>query len=263
MNTKLSGAQMVLVPITQQGKNKFPFVENINHRVVKYIDFYPVQYLPGTSATGTTSTANMFLTLVGENGSTRLHNNLPLERVNYQQTLGSRLTVCEKLSLDDCFVECRNAQMVGTVAAFVLWYDLPEFSARNTADRVITDSVAIPLTNVLRYNMLTDEERMAGKRFRRILLGSPTLTPDFQTGVAYADLANLYITLCRGSYLVCENVPLMLLYQIATLWKSEFANIVFDFQSSYITIGGAGTIPGATTKYIGKSVFLNLQYENK
>ena len=34
MNKKLSGAQLVLVPITKMGANKFPFVENIAKRYV-------------------------------------------------------------------------------------------------------------------------------------------------------------------------------------------------------------------------------------
>lgn len=34
MNTKLSGAQMVLVPITRVGKNYFPLVENLRNRYI-------------------------------------------------------------------------------------------------------------------------------------------------------------------------------------------------------------------------------------
>ena len=58
-------------------------------------------------------------------------------------------------------------------------------------------------------------------------------------------------------------MPLPILYQLAMLEKSEWANIIFDFQNSYITIGGAGTIPNVNTDYIGKNVFINLQYESK
>lgn len=261
MNTKLSGAQMVLVPITRLGVNKFPFVENIRRRYVKYIDFYPATYLPGTATPGTTSTDDMYITLMDEYGNMKLHNNLPLSRLDYNQTLGARLPICAKLSLDDCYVECKNSSMVGTLAAFIVWYDLPEYSARNTTDRVVTDSVSIPLTTAVRYNRMPDEERMTGKRFRRILSGVPTVTPDFQPGVTLAQMQNLYLTLCKGSYLVCDNLPVSMLYQMQTLFKAEFANIIFDFQSSYVTIGGAGTIPNVTTDYIGKSVFLNLQYE--
>ena len=47
MNTKLSGAQLVLVPITKVGRNYLPEVQYLNGRMIKYIDFYPANYLPG------------------------------------------------------------------------------------------------------------------------------------------------------------------------------------------------------------------------
>ena len=50
---------------------------------------------------------------------------------------------------------------------------------------------------------------------------------------------------------------------VADVEQTEWANIIFDFQNSYITIGGAGTIPNVSTDYLGKSVFVNLQYEAK
>lgn len=261
MNTKLSGAQLVMVNIKRMGVNKFPFVENIRTRYIKYVDFFPTEYLPNTDAAGANDSSDMFLTLFDEYGNTKLHNNMPLERFDYTSTLGNRVPVMAKLSLEDCYVECRNADMVGKTAAFVLWYDLPEYSARNTTDNLVTDNITIPLTTSIRYNKLPDEDRMSGKRFRRILAGIPSITPDYHDGIDYMQMENLYLTLCKGSYIVCENLPLPLLYQMQTLWKSEFANIIFDFQSSYITIGGAGTIPGVESDYVGKSVFLNLQYE--
>lgn len=261
MNTKVSGAQLVLVEIKRLGKNNFPTVENIANRVIKYIDFAPAQYLPGTAATGTTSASDMFLTLVHEYGNTEIQRNIPLERYNYASTNGVRQAVCSKLDLRSCYIDCQNASMVGTTAAFVFWYDLPEYSSRNTTDTLVTDSVSVQLQNAIRYNMLPDADRLVGKRFRRILLSAPTVTPDMYPGIALADTKNLYLTLRKGSYNVVENLPIYLLYQLQMLSKTEFANIIFDFQSSYITIGGAGTIPTVQTDYIGKSVFLNVVVE--
>lgn len=263
LNTKVSGAQMVLVDITRKGKNAFPFTENLNHRLVKYIDFVGARYLPNTDKEGLTSPDDLYLTLIAENGSTFLHREAPLVRFDYKQTLGSREAIGEVLSLEDCYVNCQNAAAVGKTAAFIVWYDLPEFSARNTSDQLVTDYTTVPLTTSIRYNLFPDEERMTGKRFRKILLGTPSVTPDYQTGLELSKLNNVYLTLCKGSYLVCENIPVTLLYQLQTLWKHEFANIVLDFQSCYLTIGGAGTIPNVDTDYVGKSVFFNLQYEKK
>lgn len=261
MNPKLSGAQLVLVPITTIGKNKFPSVENIRGRYIKFIDFYGAQYLPNTADAGVQTSANKFVTIYDEYGNRELIKDLPLERFNYVNTQGNRQPIAAKISLENSYVFNQDSDAVGKTAAFIIYYDLPEYSAKNSTDRVVTDSVSIPLTTGIRYNQFPDEERMVGKRFRRIIMGAPEITPDFQNGVSYANLANLYITLRKGSYVICDNIPLYIFNQIAMQQKSEFANIIFDFQSSYITIGGAGTIPTLDDDYIGKSVFLNLQYE--
>ena len=72
MNTKLSGCQMVLVPIVGMGINKFPLVENIRNRYIKYIDFHPAAYLPDTSATGLATSDDLFVTIYDELGNTQL-----------------------------------------------------------------------------------------------------------------------------------------------------------------------------------------------
>ena len=261
MNTKLSGAQLVLVPIQRKGRNYLPFVENLNRRIIKYVDFAPAQYLPDTTATGTTSTDNMYITIFDEYGNTELQSNLPMERINYKDTLGIRNPIFNRVRLDASYIDCKNEDMVGTTAALVFWYDLPEYSKANSTDTLIIDSVSVPLTTSSGYNLFPDSDRMVGKRFRRILLSAPSVTPDLHTGVAETQLQNIYLTLRKGSYCIAENLPISLLYQLQMLQKTEFQNIIFDFHSSYLTIGGAGTIPNVKTDYVGKSVFMNLQYE--
>lgn len=261
MNTKLSGAQLVLVPITNLGVNRFPIVENLRGRVIKFIDFYPTNYLPDTSAAGCNSSQDLYITIRNEAGNTDLHFALPLVRLDYTQTLGNRTPIMSKINLQSTYIDCQNAALVGKTAAFIFWYDLPEYSQRNTTDTLITDAISVPLTTATRYNVLPDSDRMTGKRFRRILLGAPTTTPDLQTGLGWSELENVYLTLRKGSYNIAENIPVYLLYQLQMLFKSDWQNIIFDFQSSYITIGGAGTIPNVSTDYLGKSVFFNLQYE--
>ena len=261
MNQKLSGAQLVLVPITKLGENRFPWVENIRNRFIKFMDFYGATYLPGTTEPGLTMTDNMYITISNAAGNTEIIRNLPLERMDYRKTLGIRQPIGSRISLSDCKVVCQNQDAVGTVAAFVFWYDLPDYSRANSTDTLITDSVSVPLVTSVRYNQFPDVDRMTGKRFRRVLVSAQNMTPDLYTGVFESQLENLYLTLRKGTYNVLENVPLMLLYQLAMIQKTEFANIIFDFQSSFITIGGAGTIPDVQENYIGKSVFMNLQYE--
>ena len=252
---------MVLVPIKRLGENKFPWVENIRSRFIKYIDFYGCQYLPGTQSPGLTRTDSMFVTIKNAAGNTELVRNLPLERFDYTQTLGIRQPIFSNISLTDCVVNCQNEDAIGTVAAFVFWYDLPNFSQKNSTDNLVTDSISIPLITSVGRNQFPDSDRMATKRFRRIILGSPSVTPDLQDGVTREQLENIYMTLRKGSYNILDNVPVMLMYQLAMVQKSEFQNIIFDFQSSFLTIGGDNTIPDVERDYIGRSVFFNLQYE--
>ena len=264
MNTKLSGAQLVLVEIKRVGRNYLPLVENLRSRIIKYIDFCQTTYLPGVTGTvGLASTQDMYFTIMNEMGNTELHREMPLERFDYAATLGVRQPICSKISMQNSYIDCQDASQVGKIAALVFYYDLPEYSARNSTDKVVTDAIAVPLTTATRYNALPDTDRLTGKRFRKILLGIPTVTPDYQNGLGTSELENCFITLRKGTYNVVENMPVKLLYQIAMLEKSEWANIIFDFQNSFITIGGAGTIPNVATDYIGKAVFFNLQYEAK
>ena len=70
MNTKLSGAQLVLVKIERVGKNYFPLVEYLHNRLIKYIDFCQTTYLPNlTGAVGLSSTDDMFITIMNEYGT--------------------------------------------------------------------------------------------------------------------------------------------------------------------------------------------------
>ena len=252
----------MLVEIKRVGRNYFPIVENLRGRMIKFIDLCPCDYLPDTTARGVSSDTGLYLTIMNEHGNTELHRDMPLERFNYTMTLGVRQPICAKVNMQTSYVTCQDAAQVGKMAAFMFYYDLPEYSARNTSDAVTTDAVNVLLTTATRYNALPDTDRLTGKRFRRIMLGTPTVTPEGTNCVNLAQLQNLYITLRKGTYNVVENMPLFLLWQPYLLEKTEWANIIFDFQNSYITIGGANTIPNVND-YIGKSVFLNLQYEAK
>ena len=260
-NKKLSGAKAVLVPIVKLGKNSLPYIEDLKNRFIKYIDFYPCAYLPETDAQGLTTTEDMYLSLTDRTGNMYYIKEMPLARFNFAQTNGCRQAIYNSISLQNSYILCCNSAAVGTTALLVFWYDLPEYSRANKAELTITDSLTVPLTTAVRHNIMPDEERMADKRFRRILLGFPTTPPDYNTGITNEQAQNLYITLRKGTYNVVENLPLYLLYQIAMLEKTEFANIIFDLQNSFITIGGAHTIPDVDTDYIGKSVFLNMVYE--
>ncbi len=259
MNTKLSGAQLVLVPITQMGRNVFPYIEHIANRVVKYIDFAPAALLPRTTAAGLQTTQDLTVTIFDESGTKEIHRQLPLERLDYSATTGIRQPIFKKIQMDSCYIDCQNPAAVGKVAALVFWYDLPQYSAANTSKDLQTDAIEIPITNITQFNVLPDTDRLTGKRFRKILLGVPSVTPDKNPGLSTAELQNCYLTLQKGTYKVLADVPVSLLYQLQISEKTELANIIFDFQSSYVTVGGAGTV--TPSDYVGKYIFMNLQYE--
>lgn len=260
-NKKLSGAKAVLVEITKIGHNMLPYIEDLKTRCIKYIDFYPCAYLPETSAAGLTTTDNIYLTLADRTGNLLYVKDMPLARFDYTRTIGTRQPIFNMLSLQNSYLNVTDQSLIGKTAMLIFWYDLPTYSQANKADLCITDSLTVPITTEVRYNTLPDEERMAQKRFRQILLGSNSIAPDYSTSLTYAQMQNLYITLRKGTYNVVENLPLVYLYQIQMYDKQVFANIVFDLQNSYILIGGAGTIPNVQTDYIGKTVTLNFVFE--
>lgn len=257
MNKKLSGAQALLVPITRVGRNYLPFSENLRNRYIKYIDAVPTAHLPETSVDGVTSFTNMSISIADKVGNAIVMRDLPLNRMNYEQTFGQRQPIAREISLQNSYITVTESEMVGKSVLLVFWFDLPEYSQRNTTDEILVDGLSIPITSAVYRNQLPDSLTMAGKRFRSILFQPVGVTPDYATGVDYSNAQNLYLTLRKGSYNVLENVPLSLLYQMWQVDKIQFANMIFDFQSSYIIVGGAGTY----TNPVGKSVFLNFVYE--
>ena len=75
--------------------------------------------------------------------------------------------------------------MVGRSVLLVFWYDLPEYSARNTTDAQLTDNFEVKIESNTSNNMLPDNRTMVGKRFRKIALALPTFTPTFSQSVTY------------------------------------------------------------------------------
>lgn len=262
MNKKLSGGQLVVVPITRTGRNYFPVNEYLDRRYIKYIDYLSfLGGLPDTTAQPTSAREDMYLTLANEFGNVEFVKNEPLLRFDYIFNFGVRQTIGRKLSIRDCYVDNQNAGEIGKYAAFVFWYDLEEYSRRNATNVTCVDSITIPIRNLTRYNLLPNSDRMAGKRFRRILFNlDGTLSPDQEPLVGQIASTALFLTLRKGSYNVLQNIPIELFWQLNVLERQEFANIIFDFESSFITVGGAGDIDPDLV--LGKSVMLNLEYES-
>lgn len=258
MQTKVSGAKTVIVPITGLGKNYFPFVEYLKDRYIKYVDCILMSTLPG-SGDAITTTTGAFVNLAIQAGNTYFVSGEPLDRYDIEQNLGIRKPINRKMSLQNSFINVTNSALVGKSVVLVFWYDLPEYSKRNRTTETIVDSFEVSLVQNSGRNQFPDNRTMVGKRFRNMYLTYPTTTPTYADGITDVQSKNIYVTFQKGNYCVLDQLPLPLLYQIGLLEGLSFANIVFDFTYSFAFVGGGGTLTG----YAGKSIFLNAVYENQ
>ena len=74
---------------------------------------------------------------------------------------------------------------------------------------------------------------------------------------SYEQARNIFVTLQKGNYRVIDALPLLEFYELGLLQSVDFANIIFDFTNSYLSIGQA-----ASADLVGKSVLLNAVYED-
>lgn len=257
MNKKVSGAKSVVITIDAVGKNYLPYVEYLRDKYIKYIDFVPVESLPDSTQQPIETPQNLFITLANNNGNNYIVKDEALERYNISQNNGLRRPVGTKVSLQNSYITVTDSSNVGKSVLLVFWYDLPEYSARNRNDAQLTDNFEVVIESETANNLLPDNRTMVGKRFRKLCLALPTITPTANNSVTFDDARNLYITLQKGNYKIFDAVPLLEFYEVGLLETLEFANIIFDFTYSYIFVGGLGQ----TTDIQGKSVFFNAIYE--
>lgn len=255
---KISGAQSVIVPLTQMGINYLPFVESLFEKQIKYVDFVAVSSLPGSSATPLSTPGNCTLTLVNKSGNTYDMADVPLSRFDPASYYGMRPYIGRKISLQNSFIRVNDSAAVGTSALLVFYYDYPEFSCRNTTNDVSENGIEIPIVSNTFPNQLPDNRTMAGKRFRTLSVNPVLVTPSFNTS-AYSDISDLYISLYNGNVAILDTVPLLVFATAGSVENFTFSNIKFDFTNSYVIVGGAGTVSDP----VGKSLFINLSYENK
>ncbi|MGM9818822.1 MAG: hypothetical protein ACI30B_07580 [Paludibacteraceae bacterium] len=256
MIRKVSGAKSVIVPITALGRNPLPYVEYLNNRYIKYIDFVKVASLPSSMEEPVSDTSNMFVTLSQQSGNSYFIKSEPLVKFDIERNKGIRKPIMQKISLQNSFIECTDKSYIGQSVLLVFWYDLPEYSARNKTLNLVDDYFEVKiLTNTDRI-ALPDNRTMVGRRFRNFLITYPDYTPSMAKGIHMDEAEHLYLTLQKGNYKVVDAVPLKAFYQIDKLQSIEFANIIFDFTSSFIFFGGSGL-----SSAIGKSVMINATYE--
>ena len=256
MIRKVSGAKSVIVPITALGRNPLPYVEYLNNRYIKYIDFVKVASLPYSIAAPVSDTSDLFVTLSQQSGNSYFIKSEPLVKFDIERNKGIRKPIMQKISLQNSFIECTDESYIGQSVLLVFWYDLPEYSSRNKTLNVVNDYFEVKITTDTDRIALPDNRTMVGRRFRKFLVTYPSSTPSMATGIREDEAEHLYLTLQKGNYKVVDAVPLKAFYQIDNLQAIEFANIIFDFTASFIFFGGSGL-----KSAIGKSVMINATYE--
>lgn len=254
---KVSGCKTVIVPISTLGNNYFPFIEDLKDKYIKYVDTVIMNTLtPNVSGTPVADTTDLFMTLASKSGNLHTTKDMPLLRYDVATNLGVRVPICQKISLQNSYILNEDANKVGQYVILVFWYDEPMYSARNITTNTMVDGFSIPIITNTGKNAMPDNRTMTGKRFRKLYVTYPTLTPTLGDGITDVQAKSLYVTFQKSGYALIENLPLPLLFQIPNLEFIEFANIIFDFTYSYVQVGGIGG-----TGFTGKEVFINAEYE--
>lgn len=259
MLKKISGSKTVLVKINNLGKNNLPFIEDLKDKQIKYIDVVAVTSLPYISANCISNFDTAYLTLADKTGNKFPYLNIPLLQYMTVYNQGVKPFIGSVISLQNSYVTVTDSSDLGKYVVLVFWYDNVSYSQRNTTLDLSIDAFEVPIISATMKNQLPDNRTMVGKRFRRLFSSFPDVTASFKTGITYTDSKDLYLSLYKGNYAVIDTLPICLLYDQFLYEKLELSNIIFDFTNSFILVGGNGS----GSSLIGKTVFLNAEYENK
>ena len=256
---KLSGAKTLFFQIKNVGRNYLPLVEDLRERYIKYMDIVPCTSVPGSAADVIDPSVTATTISMSDKGNIYFIQDLPVQQLDPIYKAGVRQPIMSKLSVQNTYLNVTDSGEIGKYYVMVFWYDLPEYSARNTTDRTSIDTVEIPVKSVADRQFLPDNRSMAGKRFRNFYL--PALagqTPTFTPTVDADQLGNIYISFCKGNYTVLDHVPVQLFQFYQQYMELTFANIIFDFTYSYLDFGGK-----TDKKIVGTSLMLSMKYENR
>lgn len=260
-NNLTTAIKTVLVPINNTGKNYIPFNEELKNRVIRYVDMVIPAALPQSNATVFDNFDAATLTLADYNGNAYVGYNLPLNRLNPTYHLGKRLPIDKKLSFQNSYIEV-NAAVNASFAVMVVYYDAPEYAQVNTTNDLAVESFEVTIKSAIFKNLLPDNRTLVNKRFKQIAIPEAvTVTPSYSECGNDLAFDYAFITLIKDNYLILDNVPLLLFKEPYYLYSINFRNITFDFINSYITVGGDGGNEDAE-ELVGKSVFINVLYEN-
>lgn len=258
----VTGIKTVLIPINKTGYNFMPFNDELEDKIIRYIDIVTPGALPESSADVFSALDNATMSLSNVNGNSYVSYEVPLVRYNPEENLGVRIPINKKISFQNSYINIKDNAVAESYAVLVVYYDAMAFAQVNTTNDLAVESFEVSIHNTTFRNMLPDNRTLVHRRFKQIAIPTGvTITPSFATCGNELALEYAYITLIKDNYLIFDNVPLMLFKEPYYLRSLNLRNITFDFINSYITIGGAGQ-NGVANTLIDKSIFFNILYEN-
>lgn len=251
---KITASKTLSIAINGKGKYYLPDDLLLNGKTINAIVPVLGMYSFADDAVGApiTDANNLFLNLT-MNGQYYFMQDMPVEQLSSKVVRGKFEMIDNKLNLPACYIECTN-NTVGNLILVVFYEDNANFNSDTNLNSNY-DFVEIPLLYVNGYrNQLPDKNSLRGKKFRNIVCTYPAVTPSGYDSITSVEGNYTYITLCHGSKIIVDKMPLALLQQIEQYELLKFANIEFDFENSYIQIVGT---PNINNKYL----YLMIEYE--
>lgn len=179
--------------------------------------------------------------------------NVKLTSISKEMEMGAYTRIDQTLSLPDCYI--MNASRSSGKLILVVFY---EDYSNASSDTYLTNSYEafeIPITTVnSRRIYLPDNLSLVGAKFSNLLLEITQKSYTLKDVVDESILYGGYLTLCKGTQIIWEHMPLYMLDQTVLYELLDFDNIKFDFQNSYLQL--------ATTDEtnVGKVVLLTAKY---
>lgn len=250
MKNIFSGFKLIQLPINKSGKINLPDDRTLYGKkiqaIIPMVGTYPLlngMYdlsVYGTETINTTDLENMTINLTA-NGQYFFYQNSAFN-MSQIATEGIYDNINTVLSIPDCFVDVQawygNKHKILQLAVF--YEDTASINAiQNVASNYNTFEVSVgssDSSNFGRKYYFEENRILVDKKFRNLLVSYPTVTPQGNTGINQNIEKYGYITLVRGGHILWQQMPVVLLNQLYNYRKLQFANIIFDFNNSYIEL---------------------------
>lgn len=237
----ISGVKLIEMPINGAGRYFLPDDRVLaGKKIQSIVSLYNVKPLTGDSL-GTADLSDMYIHLTCD-GQKYIYNNSLFAMCN-GVVLGKMDELNTTLSLPNCFIEVNKNYISGVLQLVVFYEDTSIINSTRNINSNYDTFVADfgNQWNVKYY--LGDNRLLVDKRFRNLMTNYAFDSFDVATGFFSPIEGCTYITLVRGSNIIWDKMPVLLLNQFFYYKKYQFANFNFDFNNSYITVAPGNELP--------------------